>query len=156
MLLCNTGSWASYYLCPLLYPWRNQLWKVYFLLSSGKAAHFYSSSEPHSIWMGWGIEEGTVERKVKVLIKNLAIFFLFPSKEFLPIPFKVQLLETSPQKQKEQTKKQLGADKLLPHKYGSLKFDVFFSYVFSLPVRFEFAIFSYYLHFAKFVCLLCQ
>jgi hypothetical protein len=29
------------------------------------------------------IEEG--ERQVKVLIKNLAIFFLFPSKGFLPI-----------------------------------------------------------------------
>ena len=29
-----------------------------------------------------------VERQVKVLIKNLAIFFLFPSKEFLPISFK--------------------------------------------------------------------
>jgi hypothetical protein len=28
-----------------------------------------------------------VERQVKVLIKNLAIFFLFPSKEFLPILF---------------------------------------------------------------------
>jgi hypothetical protein len=42
----------------------------------------------------------SVERKIKVLIKYLAIFFLFPSKEFLPISFKVQLLETSPQKQK--------------------------------------------------------
>jgi hypothetical protein len=29
-----------------------------------------------------------VERQVKVLIKNLAIFFLFTSKEFLPISFK--------------------------------------------------------------------
>ncbi len=27
----------------------------------------------------------SVERQIKVLIKNLAIFFLFPSKEFLPI-----------------------------------------------------------------------
>jgi hypothetical protein len=35
-------------------------------------------------------------------------------------------LETSSPKQKEQTQKQLRADKLLPHKYGSLKFDVSF------------------------------
>jgi hypothetical protein len=34
---------------------------------------------------------GRVERQVKVLIKNLAILFLFPSKEFLPISFKIQL-----------------------------------------------------------------
>jgi hypothetical protein len=53
------------------------------------------------------IEEGTVERQVKVLIKYLAIFFLFPSKKFLPISFKIQLLETSPQKQKEQRQRQL-------------------------------------------------
>jgi hypothetical protein len=42
----------------------------------------------------------SVERQIKVPITNLAIFFLFPSKEFLPISFKVQLLETSPEKQK--------------------------------------------------------
>jgi hypothetical protein len=40
-------------------------------------------------------------------------FLSIPSKEFLPIPFKIQLLETSPQKQKEQRQKQLGADKLV-------------------------------------------
>jgi hypothetical protein len=51
----------------------------------------------------------------KVLIKNLAIFLLFPCKEFLPISFKIQLLDTSPQKQKEQRKKQLGADKIGSH-----------------------------------------
>jgi hypothetical protein len=34
-----------------------------------------------------------VERQVKVLIKNLAIFFLFPSKQFLPILLKIQLLQ---------------------------------------------------------------
>ncbi len=44
---------------------------------------------------------------VQVLVKHLAIFFLFPSKKFLPITFKIQLLETSPQKQKEQKQKQL-------------------------------------------------
>ncbi len=32
------------------------------------------------------IEEG-VERQVKVLIKNLAVFLLFPVKKFLPISF---------------------------------------------------------------------
>jgi hypothetical protein len=63
----------------------------------------------------------------------LAIFFLFPSKKFLPISFKIQLLETS-LKTEEQRQKQLD--------------------VFSLPVHFEFfAIFAYCLHFAKFVCL---
>ncbi len=55
----------------------------------------------------------TIERQVKVLINNLAIFFLFPSKMFRPISLKIQLLETSPQKQKEQRQKQLGADKLV-------------------------------------------
>jgi hypothetical protein len=70
----------------------------------------------------------------------LAIFFLLPSKKFLPITFKIQLLETSPQKQKELRQRQL---------------DVSFSDVFSLPVHFEFfAIFSYCLHFSKFACLL--
>ncbi len=44
---------------------------------------------------------------IKVLIKHLAIFFLLPSKKFLPISFKILLLETSPQKQKEQRQKQL-------------------------------------------------
>ncbi len=53
------------------------------------------------------IDEGTVLRQVKVLSKYLAIFFLFPSKKFLPISFKIQLLETSPQQQKEQRQKEL-------------------------------------------------
>jgi hypothetical protein len=66
----------------------------------------------------------------------LAFFFLLPSKKFLPISFKIQLLKTSSQKQKEQRQKQL---------------DVSFSDDLSLPVHFEFfAIFSYCLHFAKF------
>jgi hypothetical protein len=39
-----------------------------------------------------------VERQVKVLMKHLAIFFLIPSKKFLPISFEIQLLETTPQK----------------------------------------------------------
>jgi hypothetical protein len=40
-----------------------------------------------------------VERQVKALIKNLAIFFLWPSKQFLPISCQIQLLEyVSPQK----------------------------------------------------------
>jgi hypothetical protein len=71
--------------------------------------------------------------------KHSNIFFLLPSKEFLSISFKIQLLETSPQKQKEQRQKQL---------------DVCFFWVFSLPVHFEFfAVFSYCLHFAKFAKL---
>jgi hypothetical protein len=32
-----------------------------------------------------------IERQVKVIIKNLAIFLLFPSKEFLPRSFEIQL-----------------------------------------------------------------
>jgi hypothetical protein len=36
--------------------------------------------------------EGKVERQVKVLIKNLAIFFLFPCKQNLPISLNIQLL----------------------------------------------------------------
>jgi hypothetical protein len=58
----------------------------------------------------------------------LAIFFRLPSQKFLPISFKIQLLETSPQKQKGHRQKQL---------------DVSISDVFSLPVHFEFfAVFS--------------
>ncbi len=37
----------------------------------------------------------------------MAIFFQSPSKEFLPISFKIQLWETSPHKQKEQRQKDL-------------------------------------------------
>ncbi len=35
--------------------------------------------------------DNSVERQVKVLIKNLASFFLYPSKQFLPISLKIQL-----------------------------------------------------------------
>ncbi len=78
-----------------------------------------------------------VEWQVKFPIKQLAIFFLFPSKKFQPISFKIQ---TSPQKQKEQRQKQL---------------DDFFSNVLSLSVHFEFfAILSFCLYFVKFVCSL--
>jgi hypothetical protein len=51
------------------------------------------------------IEEG-IERQEKVLIKHLAILFLLPSKKFLPISLKIQLLETSPQKQKQKEQRQ--------------------------------------------------
>jgi hypothetical protein len=80
----------------------------------------------------------TVERQVKVLIKNLAIFFLFSSKEFLPISFKIQLLETSPQNQKDQRQKQLGADKLVTTQIWKLKnlMSLFSDFVF-IPVHFE-------------------
>jgi hypothetical protein len=37
-----------------------------------------------------------VERQVKVLIKNLAIFFLFPIKEFLPISRSLSLVAIIP------------------------------------------------------------
>jgi hypothetical protein len=74
----------------------------------------------------------------------LAIFFLFASKEILPISFKIQLLETFPQKQKDQGQKQLDADKLVTTQIWKLKnLMSLFSYVFSLPVHFEyFAIFE--------------
>jgi hypothetical protein len=69
----------------------------------------------------------------------LAIFFLFPSKEFLPISFKIQLLETSPEKEKDQREKQLGADKLVTTQVWKLKnFMSLFCDVFSLPVHFEY------------------
>jgi hypothetical protein len=69
----------------------------------------------------------------------LAIFFLFPSKEFLPILFKIQLLETSPQKQKEQRQTQLGANKLVFTQIWKLKNVMSLSSdVFFLPVHFEF------------------
>jgi hypothetical protein len=60
-----------------------------------------------------------VEWQVKVLIKHLAIFFLLSS--FCRYHFKIRLLETSPQKQKEQRQKQL---------------DISFSDVFIVPVLF--------------------
>ncbi len=49
--------------------------------------------------------ERKVEWQIEYLISD--VFFLLPSKKFLPISFKIQLLETSPQKQKEQRQKQL-------------------------------------------------
>jgi hypothetical protein len=75
----------------------------------------------------------------------LAIFFLFSSKEFLPISFKIQLLETSPQNQKDQRQKQLGADKLVTTQIWKLKnlMSLFSDFVF-IPVHFEFiAIFTW-------------
>ncbi len=51
-------------------------------------------------------QEGKKIHLLKVLDKNLAIFF--PSKQFLPISFQIQLLEYFLQKQKEQRQKQLG------------------------------------------------
>jgi hypothetical protein len=67
---------------------------------------------------------------------HLAIFFLFPNKEFLPISFKIQLWETSPQKQKEQRQKQLGDDMLVTTQIWKLKnLMSLFSVVFSLPVH---------------------
>jgi hypothetical protein len=50
----------------------------------------------------------------KVKEENLAIFFQFPSKQFLPISFQMWRMEYFPQKQKEQRHKQLGyTDKMV-------------------------------------------
>ena len=58
---------------------------------------------------------------------------------FRPISLKIQLLETSPQKQKEQRQKQLGANKLVTTQIWKLKILMsLFSYVFALPVHFEY------------------
>ncbi len=43
------------------------------------------------------LPSNSVERQVKVLIKNLAIFFLCPSKHFLPISFQILLCGRPPQ-----------------------------------------------------------
>ncbi len=85
-----------------------------YVRTSGRHGLVYSSRPLPSLWLGLSlhvIEEGRAASKS--LIKNLAIFYLFPSKEFLPISFKIRLLETSPQKLKDQRRKQLGADKLV-------------------------------------------
>ncbi len=42
-----------------------------------------------------------VEQQVKALVKNLAIFFLWPSQQFLLISFQIQLLEYFPLKTEE-------------------------------------------------------
>ncbi len=70
----------------------------------------------------------------------MAIFFLFPRKKFLPISFKIQLLETSPQKQKKQRQ---------------TKLDVSFSDVFSLPVQCTLLILCDLLLFCQ-VCILVK
>jgi hypothetical protein len=63
-----------------------------------------------------------IERQVKVLVKNLAIFFLCPNKQFLPISFQIQLLKYFPQKQKKQRQKiyekgtKYGLKFAIPHK----------------------------------------
>ncbi len=62
-----------------------------------------------------------VEQQVKVLIKNLAIFFLFPSKKFLPISFQNSAVGNFSHKQKEQRQKQLGFDKLVTTQIWKLK-----------------------------------
>jgi hypothetical protein len=55
-----------------------------------------------------------VERQVKVLIKNLALFFHSPSKQFLPIPFQIRLMEYFSQIQREHRHTLLGyTDKMV-------------------------------------------
>ncbi len=82
-----------------------------------------------------------VERQAKVLIQYLAIFFLTSQQEIsADIIQNSAVVNFSPKTEGTKTK----AARYL-----------FFSDVFSLPVHFEFfAVFSYCLHFAKFVCLL--
>jgi hypothetical protein len=72
---------------------------------------------------------------------NIWLFsFYFPPRSFCRYSSKFSCWKLLPKKQNEQRQKQL---------------DVSFSDVFSLPVHFEFfAVSSYCLHFAKFVCLL--
>jgi hypothetical protein len=73
------------------------------------------------------------------LSKTKAIPYNFSTIEFLPISFKIQQLETSPQKQMEQRQKQLGADKLVSTQIWRLKnLMSLFSDVFSLPVHFQY------------------
>ncbi len=78
----------------------------------------------------WGklVQEKNQKQKISwhCPFKHLTILFLFPSKTFLP------LLETTPQKQKEQRQKQI---------------DVSFSWCLFPSCTFKFfAIFSYFLH----------
>jgi hypothetical protein len=76
------------------------------------------------------------------------------SAKLFHITFKVRGLQLK----KKQRQKQLGAYKLVTTQIWKLKnFMSLFSTVFSLPVPFEFfPIFSYCLHFVKFVGLLCH
>jgi hypothetical protein len=71
--------------------------------------------------MGVTIEEGRAASKSHH--STFGYFLSISQQDFLLISFKIHLLESSPQKQKEQRQKQL---------------DVSFSDVFSLPVHFEF------------------
>jgi hypothetical protein len=81
-----------------------------------------------------------VERKVKFLIKHLAISFYFPARSFCQYYSNFSCWKLLPKHRRNKDK--------------SSKLSLF-SDAFSLPVHFEFfAIFSYCLHFAKFVCLL--
>ncbi len=62
-----------------------------------------------------------VKRQVKVLIRNWAIFFLCPSKQFLPISFQIQLLEYFSQKRMNKGISSQGIlISWLPHKFRSL------------------------------------
>ncbi len=85
-----------------------------------------------------------VVRQLKVLIKHLAIFFLFflPARSFCRGQYhsKFSCWKLFPKKRRNKDKSSQMS---------------LFSDVFSLPVHLEFfSVFSYCLHFAKFVCLL--
>jgi hypothetical protein len=75
-------------------------------------------------------------RYIKVLIKNLAIFFLYLSKEFLPILFKIKLL---PKNRRNKDKSSYMLINWVPTQIWKLKYLMYlFSDVFSLPVYFEY------------------
>jgi hypothetical protein len=78
------------------------------------------------------IPQRKIERQVKVLIKNLAIFFLFPSKQSLPISFK------------------FSCGKLLPKTEGTMLEDNDYANTGIFQAQ------QFNLYFAKFVCLLCH
>jgi hypothetical protein len=81
--------------------------------------------------------ERTIERQVKVLIKFFGYFLSISQQGVFcrPISFKIQLLESSPQKQKVQRQKQLGADKLLTTQIWRLKIGRLF-FLMLFPVNF--------------------
>jgi hypothetical protein len=64
-----------------------KLCSLKFQLLAGYVNKVHNFGTAFDKWNCWPIEEGRAARKV--IIKNLAIFFLFPSKHFLPISIKI-------------------------------------------------------------------
>ncbi len=92
-------------------------------LTADDIVHLYKKiGEAHLVQRTRTGSQRKVEHQVKVLIKNLAIFFLCPSKQFLPISFQIMLLEYFPEKQKEQRHTELGyTDKMVTTQIQMLK-----------------------------------